>query len=912
MDGSIKRLFEGEMENYIECLDVDYTSKRTETFYDLQLNIKSEKGHDLLSIEDGAEGFGKQRAKKGIRFMAFPPVLNLQLKRFHFDMERMDMVKLNSRFEFPRKLDLSQFAPGAGHYLLHSVVVHSGDVNSGHYYAYIRPNLDEHWVKFDDDVVTPCSDYAAVEDNFGGSDLNTCNYFDRFPSELRHFQWPTRPRIHNAYMLVYIREDSAEEVLRIPDPLQVNRRMVDRCNAEVRLLEQRRREKVELQNKIRRKGTILSGAGLASFTRTDRAEVLDSNRAPDTRCSMTGFWDHNIPTRHSLEMNRDQQVAQYMEVRSAKHVALFALHYRVQNRTVRFDYMPLQRSLRSQMPQVTSPHYDSANPSLTVLCVASLGYELTPPPMRLSVPPEDNVDDLSRWDEETVIMLVVKYFCVQTRKIITLGCAYMNSTTPLIDMVRDGWVQDRLQIFEDQVAPLPPNMKKDSGEERRGVRRSDPLLSWECWEEYSEREMQMRTAKKSPKSERLWCGDVVVWQQNSAPELTTEAELVRAGQVAPTYPVNNVSDLAEHQLNAIDVQVTLMDSKQPLCIDGVVMNGHWGPYRRRPRSGDTGCAELHMDLRWSHNHVVGVIAEAFNLRNVATLASPAPEKETFLWPGTQKRSQMSLCLEMQRHAPYVPASAGKKPLSVHVVEMPFRPGADGCDPNWAFGVRFFDSAVREVGSAMCILNFNSTIQPEWKISGPLRAMEVIDGLATLYRTTDLLRNLQCSAKLNILYHAIRVEADLDTESIYPSFEKDVLPTRRQHPDSILTFNHSGSAVTCQDDHLIEVYHCDRSSQQAFGQPFFLPAAPGEKVGSFKNRCKEKLGVPENEFKSWRLVRIGQRSGRQHLKDDETLESENGLEVRTAKSGLLCFFGRSFPCVFEWGVREGKNGRSGGS
>ena len=47
-------------------------------------------------------------------------------------------MKLNSRFEFPRRLDLSQFAPGAGHYLLHSVVVHSGDVNSGHYYAYIR------------------------------------------------------------------------------------------------------------------------------------------------------------------------------------------------------------------------------------------------------------------------------------------------------------------------------------------------------------------------------------------------------------------------------------------------------------------------------------------------------------------------------------------------------------------------------------------------------------------------------------------------------------------------------------------------------------------------------------------------------------------------------------------------------
>ena len=91
-------------------------------------------------------------------------------------------------------------------------------------------------------------------------------------------QWPSRPRIHNAcstlvcvhrtvrggaagtefwyllrrYILVYIREDCAEDVLRIPDPMQalvlqltiqwppwhksdvsqVNSRMVERCNAE--------------------------------------------------------------------------------------------------------------------------------------------------------------------------------------------------------------------------------------------------------------------------------------------------------------------------------------------------------------------------------------------------------------------------------------------------------------------------------------------------------------------------------------------------------------------------------------------------------------------------------------------------------------------------------------------------------
>eukprot|EP00439_Symbiodinium_sp_Y106_P003623 s7606_g1.t1 len=124
------------------------------------------------SMETGqttAEGYGKQRAKKGIRFVRFPPVLNLQLKRFSFDMELMDRVKLNSRFEFPQRLDLSEFAPGAGHFLLHSVVVHIGSADSGHYHTFIRPHLDKRWINFDDANVMACSHRTAVDDNFGGT-----------------------------------------------------------------------------------------------------------------------------------------------------------------------------------------------------------------------------------------------------------------------------------------------------------------------------------------------------------------------------------------------------------------------------------------------------------------------------------------------------------------------------------------------------------------------------------------------------------------------------------------------------------------------------------------------------------------------------------------------------------------------
>jgi hypothetical protein len=429
MDGSIKRLFEGEMENYIECINVDYKSKRNETFYDIQLNIKGEQGKELHNIEESlrdftaeetlegdnayeAEGHGKQRAKKGIRFLTFPPVLNLQLKRFHFDLEKMEMVKLNTRFEFPRKLDLTAFAPNAGTYILYAVVVHSGDVNSGHYYAHIRPNLEQGWFKFDDDSVTPCSEYAAVEDNYGGSDLNVWNYFERSPANLRGAQAPTRARIQNAYMLVYIREDLAAKVLEPPDPKITNNKMVQRCDREVCLADQRKREKQEQQLKIRLR------------------IVFEKDL-----CKMMGFWDHaEIPFEQSLKMGRDQLIKDLgAEVEALvkvpqKHMALFALQYRNNPRQVRFAFMPLTSTLRSHIPQFTVPHFDTNDPYLTVLCVASKGYE--PQTLKLKTGKDDR-DELSRWNEDTVTLLIVKYFCAQKRKIVTLGCCYILTTDPL-------------------------------------------------------------------------------------------------------------------------------------------------------------------------------------------------------------------------------------------------------------------------------------------------------------------------------------------------------------------------------------------------------------------------------------------------------------------------------------------------
>jgi ubiquitin C-terminal hydrolase len=892
MDGSIKRLFEGEMENYIECIDVDYKSKRNETFYDIQLNIKSERGHELQNIDESlreftaeetlegdnlyeAEGHGKQRAKKGIRFLAFPPVLNLQLKRFHFDLEKMDMVKLNSRFEFQRRLDLSSHAMSGGTYLLHAVVVHSGDVNSGHYYAFIRPTIENQWFKFDDDTVTPCTDYAAVEDNYGGNDLMAWNYFERTPRELHNMQIPTRPRIHNAYMLVYIREDCAAEVLRAPDPKATNLQMVERCDREVRMAEQRRREKIEQQLKIRIK------------------VVFESDL-----CKMLGFWDHQeIVERHKFKVNREQMVKDIMadietlcEVPRA-HLVLFSLHYRNNPRQVRFAFMNPSSTFRSHIPQFSAPHFDSSDPYLTVLCVAARGYDIQT--FKWKPSKEGNSpDELMRWHDDQVIMLIVKWFCMENRKIVTLGCYYLSNNDPLVNMVLEGWVTERLKpyIERKEVAPLP-----DDADE----------MSWECWEEFNERDIQARNVKRSVKSEQLWSGDVIVWQppakrqrreeEDGKRDRADDAEAGEGDALPPLYPVLNVADLAAHLANSIDVVVTFHDYAQPLCVDGIVSNGHWtrpAPKEPRdPKKGDVSPSkedrpeeealqlssakfrmprekEMKMDLRWYLHHVTGMISQQFDrpLSSEAPLwlfnGAPSSTAEEPLNSHAGRSEQISL-KELQRSTMYI-SSTTKKPLVLHAVEVPI-PGGKSLERSIANGftpfcIRFFDDAVREVGCVIISVSSNGIvsdvineakkmIEPEWGISGNLRVLEVSDGrVLKMYRPDASVRALAAFSKSNTFYHYLRVEADPE------------------------------NAAQAEAQKVIEIYHCDRQSQQAFAQPILLGVTPGEKSGNVKARCKAKLQVPDAEFKSWRLVRCG-RGARAHLKDEDPWDADPALDTK---------------------------------
>jgi ubiquitin carboxyl-terminal hydrolase 7 len=228
-ENALAQMFAGKTKTYISCINVDYESSKIEDFWDIQLNVRGNKNlddslRDYVQVEtmDGenkyfAEGFGLQDAKKGIIFENFPQVLHLQLKRFEYDINRDAMMKVNDRYEFPEVWDaspyLSENADRSEPYIyhLHGVLVHSGEINAGHYYAFLKTTKGGDFFKFDDERVTRATRREALEENYGGDyaiqpngNIGQRNPYTR--------TWSAK-RSMSAYMLVYLRESRLDSIL---------------------------------------------------------------------------------------------------------------------------------------------------------------------------------------------------------------------------------------------------------------------------------------------------------------------------------------------------------------------------------------------------------------------------------------------------------------------------------------------------------------------------------------------------------------------------------------------------------------------------------------------------------------------------------------------------------------------------
>jgi ubiquitin C-terminal hydrolase len=239
---AIKSLFFGAQTYYTRCLDADFTSRRQEGLYDVELTVK---GHDSLTNsfefyvrpekidgkycwehEDGTKSY--HEAERGVLFDRLPPVLMIHPNRVDFDMERMERVTVSTKWTFPVEIDLGPFVstPAAGcatpaasassleerqdsfgellstEYVLRSVIIHSGTAMYGHYYCYVRLD-DGKWVCFNDNTVSHVSEATVFSKAFSG------------PVIYSSYAYPASER---ATLLLYLNKSVLDKLLSCPAP----------------------------------------------------------------------------------------------------------------------------------------------------------------------------------------------------------------------------------------------------------------------------------------------------------------------------------------------------------------------------------------------------------------------------------------------------------------------------------------------------------------------------------------------------------------------------------------------------------------------------------------------------------------------------------------------------------------------
>ncbi|KAK9471279.1 uncharacterized protein V1510DRAFT_420556 [Dipodascopsis tothii] len=356
VDGALTELFVGQMKSFVKCINVDFESSRSEDFWDIQLNVKGMKNLadsfvDYVQVETlsgenqyQATGFGLQDAEKGVVFQSFPPVLHLQLKRFEYDFNRDMMVKINDRHEFPLEINLERYlsedAPRdeSWDYVLHGVLVHSGDLNAGHYYALLKPEKDGDWFKFDDDRVTRATLREVLEENYGEDPQQQPA---AMPGQygLRPLNKFSLKRHSNAYMLVYYRKSRIEQVLGNLATADTPSHLSQRLEREHKEEEARRREREEqhlyLQVKLINQHQFENYQGFDLAPWTDDAHVLEDYPVESRPLSFRVL-------KTSTLADLRQQVSKELDIANPASIRFWIMVGR-QNKTIRPD-IPIEEN----------------------------------------------------------------------------------------------------------------------------------------------------------------------------------------------------------------------------------------------------------------------------------------------------------------------------------------------------------------------------------------------------------------------------------------------------------------------------------------------------------------------------------------------------------------------------------------
>ncbi|KAG0181285.1 hypothetical protein DFQ29_008812 [Apophysomyces sp. BC1021] len=446
-DGAISELFVGKMKSYIKCINVDYESSRVEDYYDIQLNVKGCKSlydsfKDYITVEtlEGenkymAEGHGLQDANKGVIFESFPPVLHLQLKRFEYDFMRDTMVKINDHYMFPKEINLDEFCSnsendGPYDYVLHGVLVHSGDLHGGHYFALIKPDKDGKWLRFDDDRVTPVTKKEVFQENFGDEASKGGGNPPFLNGVMRSNSMKMLKRFTNAYMLVYIRKSKLDQVLApvleddIPPHLKI------RLNEEKAAVEKRRKDREEMHLYV--KVAVVTNESFKTRQEFDLAVFDDKNLETSTGVDVFKV------LKSEKVVNFKQSLAEHFKLEPEKF-RLWSILYRA-NKTIRVDspLSPTDEKLAVERLRDTS-------------CVASQNNGFA----KLYLEMTDSEYSKLPQIKKDVSIIFLKYFDIHEQEIRGLGQIYVKANDKIAEIIpilieRAGLPKDTsISLFEE-------------------------------------------------------------------------------------------------------------------------------------------------------------------------------------------------------------------------------------------------------------------------------------------------------------------------------------------------------------------------------------------------------------------------------------------------------------------------------
>lgn len=221
----IQEQFAGTYSYVTKCQACGSESSREAKFYELDINIC---GHTSLQgslqdflKEEKLEGENqymcsfcncKQNAVRSIRLNALPPVLNLQLLRFVFDVKKGQKKKLNSFLQFGDTLDMSQYLQQPDNtvvYDLSAVLIHRGtSAYSGHYVAHILDSTSKLWYRFNDEEIAVMKGrrlQLGKEEEISAGDPLEGSSAEKVPRVAKGMH-----SSRNAYMLVYSRREPAQ------------------------------------------------------------------------------------------------------------------------------------------------------------------------------------------------------------------------------------------------------------------------------------------------------------------------------------------------------------------------------------------------------------------------------------------------------------------------------------------------------------------------------------------------------------------------------------------------------------------------------------------------------------------------------------------------------------------------------